>query len=103
MRGVSLAKIELNIAQATDDRAAWAEIGELIEQRRKLTESEQKRMVALQQMLSVDEAMALMHRLVDIVTRHVLDRQVLSAIIVDLRALAESSKGLPAYEETPDI
>ncbi len=100
---VALAKMERNIAQATDDHAAWAEIGELVEQRRRLTESEHKRMVALQQMLSAEEAMALTHRVVDIVTRHVTDRQVLSAIVVEMRALTERSNGLPAYEETPDV
>jgi hypothetical protein len=99
---VALAKMERNIAQATDDRAAWAEIGELVEQRRRLTESEHKRMVALQQMLSAEEAMALTHRVVDIVTRHVTDRQVLSAIVVEMRTLMERSNGLPAYEEDSD-
>jgi hypothetical protein len=99
---VALAKIERDLAQATDDRAAWAEIGALVEQRRRLAESEHKRMVSLQQLLSIEEAMALMHRVVDVVTRHVTDRQALSAIVVEIRALAERSNGLPAYEEGPD-
>ena len=99
---VALAKMERTIAQATDDRAAWMEIGELVEQRRRLTESEHKRMVALQQMMSAEEAMALTHRVVDIVTRHVTDRQALSAIVVEMRTLVESSHGLPAYEEPSD-
>jgi hypothetical protein len=99
---VALAKIERDIEQATDDRDAWAEIGELIEQRRKLTESEQKRMVVLQQMMSIEEAMVIMHRIVDIVTRHVTDRQVISAIIVDLRALTGPPNGLPAYQEASE-
>jgi len=99
---VALAKMERDIEQATDDRAAWAEIGELIEQRRKLTESEAKRLMTLQQMLTTEDAMALAYRLVDIVTRHVTDRQVLSAIVVEMRALSERSNGLPVSEEAPD-
>jgi hypothetical protein len=98
----ALARVESLIERAGQDHQAWAEIGELIEQRRKLTESEGKRMVALRQMLSTEEAMALMHRVIDIVTRHVSDRQALSAIVVEMRALSESPHGRPVYEETPD-
>jgi hypothetical protein len=99
---VALAKIERDIAQATDDRDAWAEIGALVEQRRKLVESEAKHLIMHQQMLSLEEAIALMHRVVNIVTRHVSDRQVLTAIVVEIRALAERSNGLPASEEDSD-
>jgi hypothetical protein len=99
----TLAEIELVIERATDDHAAWGEIAALLEQRRKLTESEQKRLVTLQQMLSSEQAMAMIHRLIDIITRHVPDRQVLSAIVVEISALAERSNGLPASEESPDV
>jgi hypothetical protein len=99
---VALAKIELNIEQATDDRAAWAEIGALVEQRRKLVESEAKHVIMHRQMLSTEEAMALMHRVVDVVTRHVTDRQALSSIVVEMRTLAEWSNGVPASEEDSD-
>jgi len=99
---VTLAKIERDIEQATDDRAAWAEIGELIEQRRRLSESEAKRVVALQQMITAEQAMGMIHRLIDIMTRHVPDRQVLSAIVVEIRALVERSNGLLVSEEAPD-
>jgi hypothetical protein len=98
----ALAKLESLIGSATTDHQAWAEIGELIEQRRKLTESEGKRLATLQQMLTAEQAMALMHRVIDIVTRHVTDRQALSAIVVDMRALAGPQNGLPAYQEEPE-
>src|SRR5918992_2204187 len=93
---VALAKIEALLDSAGQDHTAWGEIGKLIEQRRKLTESEAKRLITLQQMLTTEDAMAIAHRLVDIVTRHVTDRQVLSAIVVEMRALTERSNGLPA-------
>jgi hypothetical protein len=58
--------------------------------------------MTLQQMLTTEDAMALAYRLVDIVSRHVTDRQVLSAIVVEMRALSERSNGLPVSEEAPD-
>jgi hypothetical protein len=98
----ALARMEHLIDSAVQDHVAWAEIGALIEQRRKLTESEAKRLVTLQQMLTAAEAMAIVHRLVDIVTRHVPDRQALSAIVVELQALAGQPQGVPVYQEAPD-
>ena len=98
----ALARVEALLDSAVQDHTAWSEIGTLIEQRRKLTESEAKRLITLQQMLTTEEAMAIAHRLIDIMTRHVTDRQVLSAIVVEMRALTERPNGLPAYEETPD-
>jgi hypothetical protein len=98
----ALARMEHLIDSAVQDHVAWAEIGALIEQRRKLTESEAKRLVTLQQMLTAAEAMAIVHRLVDIVSRHVTDRQALSAIVVELQALAGQPHGVPVYQEAPD-
>jgi hypothetical protein len=99
---VALAKIEALLDSAVQDHTAWGEIGTLIEQRRKLTESEAKRLITLQQMLTTEEAMALAYRLVDIVTRHVTDKHVLRDIVVDLTALVEQPNGVPAYEEDSD-
>jgi hypothetical protein len=95
----ALAKVEAVIERVGQDHTAWAEIGALIEQRRKLTESEAKRLITLQQMLTTEDAMALAYRLVDIVTRHVTDKHVLRDIVVDLTALVEQPRGLPAYTE----
>jgi hypothetical protein len=99
---VALARMEQLIESATDDHQAWAAIGGLIEQRRRLAESESKRLVALEQMLTAEQAMTLAHRVIDIVTRHVTDRQVLSAIVVEMKSLTEATSGRPVYEEAPD-
>jgi hypothetical protein len=99
----TLARVEQLIDSAVDDHQAWAEIGERIEQRRRLTESEAKRLVVLQQMLTAEQAMALMRAMIDIITRHVTDKQALRDIIVDMRALTEQPHGLPVYEQTPDV
>jgi hypothetical protein len=80
----------------------WLHSKVILEQRRRLAESEQKRLIALEQMLTAEQAMALVHRVVDIVGRHVRDREAMSAIVVELRALAEVTSGRPVYGEAPD-
>jgi hypothetical protein len=95
----ALARVEHLIERAGQDHQAWAEIGTLIEQRRKLAESESKRMATLQQMLTTEQALSMVRAIVDIVTRHVPDRQALSAIIVDLQRIAGPGHGLPADAE----
>jgi hypothetical protein len=99
---ITLTRVEYLIESAVQDHAAWAEIGELIEQRRRLTESEHKRLVSLQQMLSTEEALLLVRRLADTVTQHVTDKRVLSAILVDLQQFIGPPHALPAYAEDTD-
>lgn len=68
------------ISQGHADYRAWAEIGGALEQRRKLVESERKRMIETQQMISSERAMALLGAVVNIIKEHVDDRAVLAAI-----------------------
>jgi hypothetical protein len=75
------------LAQAVGDDAAWHEILQLIEQRRKLVEAEAKRLVAMQQMMTREEAMRWVDTIVAILTRHVADRETLKKISLDLNAL----------------
>lgn len=70
------------------DYAAWNDVRTLIEQRRKLVDSEGKRREKMQQMMTSEQAMLLMARLYDVVTRHVSDRATLAAIGTELQALA---------------
>jgi len=81
----------LNLGAA--DAAAWAEVGILLEQRRKLVESEHKRLVAMEQMISSEQAMALVARLVGIVNDRITDNRVRAAIAADLRALVDPIPG----------
>jgi hypothetical protein len=98
----TLARMEHLIESAVDDHQAWTVIGELIEQRRRLAESEGKRMVMLQQTITAEQALAMMRAIVDILTRHVLDRKVLSDIVVELQRIAGPAYELPAYAEAPE-
>jgi hypothetical protein len=86
---LAIARLDLLMDRKHTDSAAWQEIGEAIEQRRKLVESEQKRLVALQAMMSQEQALTLMGVLVDIITTHVRDQPTLAQIVADLQALIE--------------
>lgn len=88
--GVQVASEQLDrlIGEGLTDYAAWNEIHAIVEQRRKLVESEQKRLVAMNQMITAEQALMLMAAIQDIVSRHVTDRKALSEIIADVNALA---------------
>jgi hypothetical protein len=64
------AAVELDglLEQAIGDDAAWHDILQLIEQRRKLVESEAKRLAAMQQMMTTEEAMLWLGAVVAILT-----------------------------------
>ena len=98
-----LATVERLIEGAGQDHQAWAEIGERIEQRRKLAESEGKRLATLQQMLTTEQALSMVQAIVDILTRHVPDKRALSAIIVELQRMAGPAHELPAYAEEAEV
>lgn len=54
------AELGKTIEEGSDQRAAWNDIADLIERRRKLSETEQRRMVAAQQMLTIEQAMLML-------------------------------------------
>lgn len=83
----ALATIEALILRGLADHAAWQDISQSLEQRRKLVESERKRLVEMQQMISTEQAMILLAAIVDTVRRHVSDRSALSAISADITKL----------------
>lgn len=75
--------------------ARWDSIVTLVEQRRKLVESERKRMLQLQQMITAEEAMVLVAQVLDAVRRHVLDRDTLAAIGREFEGLIRRSDRRP--------
>jgi hypothetical protein len=89
------AALELDglLEQGVGDYAAWHEVIQLIEQRRKLVESEAKRLVAMQEMMTKEQAMLLLGTLVAIVKRHITDRETLQKISLDLSALVSNRLG----------
>ena len=72
------------IEQGFDDRAAWADVLALFQDRRRLVESERRRLVDLQQMITAEQAMVFLAAITDAVKKHVDDRDTLAAISADL-------------------
>lgn len=88
---IALDKLDRAAGSGLADYDAWNEIEKLIDQRRKLVEAEQKRLVAMQQMVSSEQVMVLIAALIDTVKRHVPDRHVLNAISTDINKIIVSS------------
>lgn len=75
------------IQEGINDYAAWNEVQNTLEQRRKLVESERKRLVEMQQMITSERAMLLISALVGIVQNHVTDDRAIKAISADVGKL----------------
>jgi hypothetical protein len=83
----ALADLEVRLDAGAPDDQAWAEIQELIEMRRKLCESEARRLATLQQMISAERLTLLMGVIVEVIAKYVTDRQALSNIAIELQRL----------------
>jgi hypothetical protein len=95
----ALDEIGVHIEAAVVDHEAWREIHDLVEARRKLADTESRRLATLKQMLTQEQALLLVGRVVDIVTRHVPDRQVLANVVLDLQRLMEREETVYGLEE----
>jgi hypothetical protein len=84
---VAVVALGMRVQGSTQDYAAWQDVMALIDRRRVLVESERRRLVVMQQMLSAEQAMTLVTAVLDAVRRHVPDRRMLAAISTDLRML----------------
>lgn len=80
------------ISDGVNDYEAWGEIHAVIEQRRKLTESERKRLIEMRQMVTAEQAMLFVSALQDSIRRHVTDRTTLTLIAQDMAAIAHQSR-----------
>lgn len=99
---IAFAELGPLIERGYQDTQAWGEIGRIIEQRRKLAESERKRLVEMQQMMTAGQAQLLIARLYDVVTQHVSDRAAIAAIGAELEALAGAGEPVPTSGPAPD-
>lgn len=75
------------IEQGADDWLKWQEVYNVIEQRRRLVESEAKRQIQLQQTLTASQAMMLLAAITETVKKHVRDADALRAISADIAGL----------------
>lgn len=84
------------ITKGAEDWMRWQEVYSIVEQRRKVAESETKRQVQLKQMLTVSQAMTYLTAVVDLVKRHVTDEDALRAISRDITGLVVHQDGARA-------
>jgi hypothetical protein len=84
---LAITQVERLMSQGAGDYAAWAEIVELIDARRKLVESESRRLRDAHETMTTEQAMTLLAVVVDVIRRHVTDHQALNAIAAELQAL----------------
>jgi hypothetical protein len=94
-----LAHIIALVRRGHSDSAAWAEVMALTERRRKLVESERKRMVQMAQMISLSEFMTLIRLVQETVARNIQDRGAIERIYRDLERLLDS--GSERSDPTP--
>jgi hypothetical protein len=87
------AQISDLILTGTSDYEAWEDVRSLIDQRSRLVLGERQRLVQMQQMLSVEQAMTLMAAVADSVRKHCRDRDTLAAISSDLGKLVDVGAG----------
>lgn len=83
----SLKRMQAMLGRGVSDYAAWHEVGDLLEQRRKLVESERKRLVEMQLVLDSRQAVVFVTAFLDVIQRHVPDRKQLSNIAREVQAL----------------
>jgi hypothetical protein len=96
----ALADMRRLLGQGASDWATWrVVVGELIESKRKLIDTEQRRMTLAHESLTSDRAMMMMARLIGIVQKHVTDRQALGAIAADMQAELLMRKRDETYEQ----
>lgn len=90
----ALMDLDSALERGITDYRAWNEVGQAIEQRRKLVESERKRLVEMQQMITSEQAMSLVAALTASVKEHVTDSATLSAIQAEFIRLASRSNSI---------
>lgn len=77
---LALQELDDVLAQGLTAAATWDELRETLDLRRRLSDSETKRLKDLHQMISIERAWALLRALLIVVKDHVTDRDALAAI-----------------------
>lgn len=86
---VGLTKLENLLAKGRNDYAAWGEVINLFEARRRLVVDERKRLVEMNQVITAERAMLLVGAIIEIIRRNVSDRNVLSSISREISTIVE--------------
>lgn len=99
---IATKELELVIGRGLSDYMAWDEISRLLEQRRKLSESERKRLVDMQNMVTGQEAQLLIDALLMSVLKNVPDRDVRNAIQTEFIRLTQRTSSQPVISSRSD-
>lgn len=93
--GVRIALLTMGdlIRRGASDAALWSEIRSTLESRRKLIDTERRRLVDAQQMISAERALSLIVAFTEIVRTHVTDQTVLATIAADIGRLTGRDDG----------
>ena len=86
-QAIALSDVAQLINRGVAAQAARSEAMDLIERRRKLVDSEGRRRVQMQDMITSEQAMLLVAGLLDAINRHVHDRDALAAIAAEFGSL----------------
>ncbi|MBD2060654.1 hypothetical protein H6F88_32445 [Oculatella sp. FACHB-28] len=93
----ALAEVRRLIKRGLGDYAAWNEVKALMEQRRRLVESERKRLLDMQQFITAEKALLLISSLTEVIKKHVKDRAALAAISTEfIRLTGSPNSGEPS-------
>lgn len=85
------------ISSGANDYMTWTQISAMLEQRRKLVDSERRWLVDMQQMITSEQAMLLVTAMVSAVREEVKDRDVLARIQTRIAGLIAAPNGRAAY------
>lgn len=90
----ALTDLDSVLGRGLSDYTAWNELQSCLDQRRRLVESERKRLIEAQQVVTVEESMLLVSALLESVRRVVTDRKQLSAVQDEFIRLTNKRKVL---------
>jgi len=79
--------------QEGEEPVAWAQVMGLVEQRRKLVDTERKRLLDEDQVITIERLMILVAAVADIVQRNVASREERAAVANELRLLVSGADG----------
>lgn len=98
--GSAMSKLVKCIKAGNDDYLAWDEVTKALDQRRRLVESERKRLVEAKQTISAEQIMVLLTAILDTLRRHITDRRVLNSISSDISRLISANNIIELPAET---
>lgn len=93
-----------DVLNTSQDYEAWNEVQRMVEQRRRLVDTESKRLEKLSQSITAEKAMLLMTAVVGVIREHVRDRDTLAAVSAGIGRLISvgdepvARSGLPGVE-----